>query len=245
MKTPHSFEFNEDEIQIWSSPLIVSATSLSVLRGVLCEEETERASRSSSGAFRDRFVAVRGTLRHLLGRYLRRAPDGIRFIYGPYGKPSVASSDELQFSQTHSDDRVAYAFAHGCALGIDLERLRAIPDMEKIASRMFCAAERAEIRQLPVHERERAFFSCWTRKEAYAKAEGLGLLAGFDSYRVTVRPGDQAQLVHIGFDTELAKAWSLDDLCLSADHTAALAYPGARRSLSIFQVASLDEILES
>jgi len=243
MKTPHTFELRKNEVHIWSSPLKCAESSLSALRGVLCEEETERASRNSSSALRDRFVAVRGTLRHLLGRYLNRAPDNIRFIYGPHGKPSVASNEALQFSQTHSEDWVAYAFARGCSLGIDMERLRALPDMGKIASRMFCADEAAEIRQLPAGEQERAFLCCWTRKEAYAKVEGRGLLAGFDSFCVTVRPGDPAQFVHIGFDTQLAREWSLHDLCLSPHYVAALAYPGDRRPLSIFQMANLDKIL--
>jgi len=243
MKTLHTFALREDEIHVWSSPLVVSESLLSALRAVLCEEEMDRASRSSSSTLRDRFLAVRGTLRHLLGRYLNRAPDQIRFIYGPHGKPSIASNEELQFSLTHSGDWVAYALARGCPLGIDMERLRALPDMEKVANRMFCADEAAEIRQLPVSEQERAFFCCWTRKEAYAKADGRGLLAGFNSYRVTVRPGDAPRIVHMGFDATLAGNWSLHDLCLSPQYVAALAYPGARRSLSIFQVADLDEIL--
>ena len=114
--------------------------------------------------------------------------------------------------------------------------MRPTAGAQDIADRFFCPEEAAEIRSLPPSERERAFFRCWTRKEAYIKAIGDGLSAALNGFRVTVQPGEPARLVHIAHDTVVAQAWTLDDLTPSADFLAALAYRDRPRSVSTFLI---------
>jgi 4'-phosphopantetheinyl transferase len=50
---------------------------------------------------------------------------------------------------THSGDIAAIALTQGCDVGIDLEQIRPIPDLEKIAATSFHNEEVTEINSLP------------------------------------------------------------------------------------------------
>jgi 4'-phosphopantetheinyl transferase len=136
----------------------------------------------------------------------------------------------------------ALAFATGFAIGIDLEQLRPVADMQEIADRYFCTEEAAELLPLPAPERDRAFFACWTRKEAFLKATGEGFQCPLSSFRVTALPNVDARLMHIGGDSSAAEKWTLHDLQLAPGFAAALAYHAPPRSLSLFRLTDLSEL---
>jgi 4'-phosphopantetheinyl transferase len=62
------------------------------------------------------------------------------------------------------------------AVGVDLEELRDGVDLDAMARRFFSPAERAAFEAVPPPQRVVAGFGCWTRKEAWAKAKGTGLV---------------------------------------------------------------------
>jgi 4'-phosphopantetheinyl transferase len=240
-----SFQLSNNDVHIWTMPAKASDAVVAQFERVLAEDETERASRFRFSHLRDSFVITHGVLRCLLGRYLGLGPARICFVYGDKGKPAVASAANLQFNLTHSDGMAAVAFTTGCQLGIDAEHIRPLADMQPIADRSFGSEEAAELMLLPENERERAFFRCWTRKEAYIKAIGDGLSCALDSFQVTLLPNMPPRLLHIGGDRIAAEMWSLHDLCLAPDYAAALAYRDRQRSLSIFPIPDLAEFVDS
>jgi 4'-phosphopantetheinyl transferase len=182
-------------------------------------------------------VFARAALRGLLGRYLNRAPHSIQFLYGAHGKPSVVSETPIHFNLSHSGDLAAFAVSN-CPVGIDLELIRPFPNIQHVARRILCPEELAELMLVAECDRERAFFSCWTRKEAYSKALGNGLLSGFNSFRVSVRPDQPPRFLPL--DSALAATWTLQDLSLSSGCAAALAHPGPERPVWIFQMSDQD-----
>jgi 4'-phosphopantetheinyl transferase len=192
---------------------------------------------------RNSFVITHGVLRCLLGRYLNRGPSRICFVYGDKGKPGIDSDANLEFNLTHSEDMAAIAFTAGCQLGIDLEHIRPLADLQQIADRYFNPGEAAELMLLAANEREQGFFRCWTRKEAYIKAVGDGLSCALDSFRVTLLPDALPRLIHIAEDRVAADMWTLHDLRLAPDYAAALAYRDRQRSLSIFPILDLSDFL--
>ena len=65
------------------------------------------------------------------------------------------------------------------------------------------------------------FYRCWTRKEAFIKATGLGLSFGLSNFEVAVSElnSQQSALISINNNTADAKQWMLQSIML--DHTAA------------------------
>jgi 4'-phosphopantetheinyl transferase len=116
-------------------------------------------------------------LREVLGRYLGIRGEQIRFEYNAFGKPALSPglASRLTFNLSHSADLAVIAVAYGAAIGVDLEHVRAQPDFADIARYFFSAAEVDHLTALPSHLQARAFFGCWTRREAYVKACGEGL----------------------------------------------------------------------
>jgi len=71
-------------------------------------------------------------------------------------------------------------------IGVDVEILRDITDADDIADRHFTLGERLALRAFPPIERNRAFLTGWTRKEASLKATGAGLTVAPESFETGV-----------------------------------------------------------
>lgn len=111
-------------------------------------------------------------------------------------------------------------------LGIDIERIRKDFPYQQIAESFFSPFENAVLRSLPEHQQLRAFFTCWTRKEAYIKAVGKGLSIPLNQFDVSLAPGEPAALLNVEGNPEEASKWSLIELFPSSDMVAAVAVAG-------------------
>ncbi len=209
---PSSFQLASDEVQIWRVRLDMPPQASAGLYATLTDDERNRSARFRFERDRQRFIVARGVLRELLGRYLRTDPGQIRFVYNAFGKPllSPAFGNRVKFNLSHSADLALIAIAPHANVGIDVEYIRAQPDYADIARQFFSAAEVDHLNGLPSHLRPQAFFSCWTRKEAYVKAGGEGLAGDLDG-RSSV---------------DAAQRWSLYTLKPAPDYVGALAVEG-------------------
>ena len=213
-------------------------------RALLAPDETTRAGRFRFEHLQRSFILARASLRMLLGHYLDSPPGDIQFSYGAKGKPSLAVSARVQFNMSHSRDLAMFAFTLDCEIGVDVEAIRPMPDIDDIAKRFFSGDETAELMSLPADERARAFFLCWTRKEAYIKATGEGLSTPLGDFRVTLRPGEPARMLYLSNDPSAAQAWTLHDLAPDPGYAGALAYRDEPRPLEAFPVAAPGHLLE-
>jgi 4'-phosphopantetheinyl transferase len=238
-----SFELSENEVHIWTFDIRALATATEKFRLVLASDEMDRAAQFRFNHLRESFVRTRSTLRHLLGRYMDIHPAGIQFTYGPNGKPALASAENIQFNMTHSGDMAAIAITTDCPIGVDVEQIRPVENMLRIAEQFFCPEETAEIISLPADDRECAFFCYWTRKEAYAKAIGAGLGAPLNTIRVTAQSGSSSCSIFTENEVGAAQTWTLHDLQLAANYAAAVGYRGRERSLSVFPIADASAFL--
>ncbi len=191
------------EIHVWKIALEDAANLLERLSALLTPEERERAQRFRFAKDRERFVTGRGALRCLAAAYLGREAGGIEIETEPHGKPKLkrcAGEIPLECNVSHSGEMVAMAFAVGRRVGIDVEKIRGDLDWAEIAVRFFRTEELRELRTVPEREQPAEFFRVWTRKEAFAKALGLGL--GFalshgmgvslSDFRAELRPAAEA-----------------------------------------------------
>jgi 4'-phosphopantetheinyl transferase len=179
-----------------------------------------------------------------LSQYLQIAPRAINFDYGRNGKPRLVNRQGLTFNISKSGELLLAAFTAGCEIGIDLERIRAFPESDRIATLLFCRDEIADLFSLSPSSRQRAFFLCWTRKEAYVKAVGDGLSVPLNSFSVTLKPDQPAAFLHFGYDCAVVNEWRLHDLQLGHLWAAALAYKGASRLIHIFGALAVPDLLQ-
>jgi 4'-phosphopantetheinyl transferase len=205
---------------------------------MLSADELARAERFRFRKDADRYTVARGLLRTILGQYLCRPPEQLRFRYGAMGKPELAADGgafDPRFNLAHSRDLAVYAVTRGRRVGIDIEYIRAERADLRIAERFFSTREIAQLRALPLHAQREAFFACWTRKEAYLKAKGDGLALGLDRFDVSLAPGEPAALLATRDDASEAGRWSLCDLFPRAGYASALAVEGHDWRLSCWQ----------
>ncbi len=217
-----------DQVHVWRIQLDVTADTLARRYLTLAPDEQARAARYRRPTDRDRFVAARGALRGILGRYLGVSARAIRFDYGPHGKPALMSGltpsqPALTFSLAHSRSLALCAVADGCALGIDIEWVQPALAQERIAERFFATGEVATLRSLPASEQPLAFFRCWTRKEAFVKALGQGLMYPLNRFEVSLAPTEPPALLSVADAPAEAAAWSLSELLPAPGYVAALA----------------------
>jgi 4'-phosphopantetheinyl transferase len=182
-------------------------------------------------------VIARGILRELLAGYTGRQPTEIEFQYGAQGKPALRAEDSpaprICFNVSHSHGLSVYAFALDRRLGIDIELIRSDFGGTEIAERYFSPDEVAELNALPPQMRAKAFFLCWTRKEAYLKARGEGLQIPLASFSVSLTPGSREEL-----RAQDRGRWELGAFDPGAGYAGALVAEGQQPSLRFYDWTS-------
>jgi 4'-phosphopantetheinyl transferase len=114
----------------------------------------------------------------------------------------------------------------GREIGIDVERIHTNFDYEDIAERFFSPSEIAALRTISADSKPKAFFDCWTRKEAYIKAQGDGLSLPLYSFDVSFAPDGPARFLAIRKNKQKASNWTLHELTPGNGYVGALAVEG-------------------
>lgn len=226
---PADLALSSDDVHIWRASLDLPASRVQGLQYTLAADELKRAERLHFQKDRAHFLVARGLLRAVLGRYLDMDPSQVCFWYNFYGKPFLAASPgryTLNFSLSHSHGLALYAVTRGRKIGIDLERIHTDFACEQIAERFFSPRENTVLRALPANMKHEAFFTCWTRKEAYIKAKGEGLSLPLDQFDVSLAPGGPATLLNSRWDPQETSRWSIQELFPGPSYVAALAVEG-------------------
>ena len=100
------------------------------------------------------------------------------------------------------------------------------PAFHQIAERFFSPYEVDMLRAVPPQMQDKAFFNCWTRKEAYIKARGMGLSLDLNLFDVSLTPGVPAAILNIREEEQDIACWSLYALPIDPGYAAALAVKG-------------------
>ena len=223
---PGGLDLPKGEVHVWRASVDPAESRIGALAETLSVDEWDRAGKFYFEKDRRSFIVTRGTLRALLGRYLHRSPDRLRFCYGPHGKPALtrdSGGDTVRFNLSHSHGMALFAMTRHGDVGIDVELIRPHLAGEEITERFFSPREVSMLRNVPVEKRVEAFFNCWTRKEAYIKATGKGLSLPLDGFVVSLAPGEPAALLETRTDPREASRWCLRSLAPRSGYVGALA----------------------
>jgi 4'-phosphopantetheinyl transferase len=179
------------EATLWVVDLAARRTDDSMLSS----EERARADRFVFEDDRSRYVTGRTALRTLLGQELGLPPAAVPLESSMHGRPLCARlRGRLDFNLSNSGDVAVIAMAPQENVGVDVETFRPVHDALGLSRHYFSSTESRNLEQLDPAQRDRAFLTCWTRKEAVLKATGLGLSiapasveTGIDASPATVR----------------------------------------------------------
>jgi 4'-phosphopantetheinyl transferase len=217
-------------VQIWQTPLdAVTAAEIQRLAKVLSPSERRRAARFHFERDRNHYVACRGLLRELLASALKRPAATLALEYGPHGKPEIAAGADgrrPRFNLSHSEGWVMFAFAWDREVGIDLESgTRLDPDENNLAAlarRILSERELAVWQRLPnAGLRRVAFLRAWTRKEAFAKATGKGVLEQWERIELVLDAEAPNPSLVVRAQTG-ERSWVVHDLAAPSGFAAAL-----------------------
>lgn len=161
---------------------MAAGPDLAYFERALDDPERSRAAAFVREADRQAYVTAHGLLRLALSWAQPSVePSAWRFRTTRYGKPELVDSRfGIRFSLSHCSTYVAVALSGLDECGIDVECTERRGDLEVLAESTLSAREQARFRAAVEPQRRRLFFRCWTLKEAYAKAVGLGLRLPFD-----------------------------------------------------------------
>lgn len=236
---PRFLALPADEVHVWRIRLDAAPDCIKHYYDFLSSDEKGRAARYHFQKDREQYIVARGVLRTILSRYLDMAPDEIRFSYSSNGKPALKNSqgaDLINFNMSHSHTLALVGVTRDRKIGIDVERIQNDFSCQEIAGRMFSPQESKTLAELPDDMRHEAFFNCWTRKEAYIKARGLGLSYPLHQFEVSLIPGEPARLIRSTEDSLFdTTPWALQELEPGPGYVGALAVEGKDWQLACWQ----------
>ncbi len=224
-----SHERSHDLVEVWD--LRCEGAPTPAAEASLSGDERDRAARFRYARDRHAFVTARSGLRRLLGELLSESPADLVFEYGPQGKPSLRGRP-LEFSVSHAADRVLIAVARGRRVGVDVEAMGRRVSEREISARFFSRREVEALEDLLPEDRVAGFYRCWTRKEAFLKADGRGLSLPLADFAVSVE-AHRAELLWTAWDPHEVARWTLRSLDVGPGFAAALAVEGSGWTLGL------------
>lgn len=223
-----------NEVHIWRASLNASLTHIQSLQHTLSLDELTRANRFHFEHHRHHFIVARGTLRTLLSYYLHVPPSQLHFRYNAYGKPSLElPHTTLNFNISHSHELALFAFSQNRELGVDVEFMNRDIEYDALAQHTFSRNEASTVTGLSGDAKRQGFFNCWTRKEAYIKARGMGVSLDLTSFDVSLKAS--AALLESRENPREVARWRFEALNAAEDYAAAIAVEGHDWQLRTFQ----------
>ena len=222
-------------INFWSFSLSGDDADLANAEQLLSTQERSRAAAFRFNRHRRRFVIRRAMRRVLLAHIVDMEPADLIFSESDCGKPCLAGAD-LEFNTSHTHD-VGVIATGAAPLGVDIEALDRPMDYLRFAQHTFTEEEYLDISKAPDVELRLAFFNCWTGKEAYIKAIGLGLHKNLRSFSVQCTPGVAPGLRWDSESDEESNAWRFEKV--ATDHHVATIVVHSRVGTADVEVRTL------
>lgn len=198
-----------------------------------CLDLLDATERAAYGRFlvpeaQQAYLLAHALCRVALSHHGGCAPTDWRFAPGAQGKPAIVApqgAPQLHFNLSHSKPMVAVAVSSTHPVGLDVEDARRPIDVSRLASRVLTPRELQACLRHPAPAEH--FLRHWTLKEAYLKAQGLGISAGLThiDMQIDAQALDRAVEVRDGRSGVGQGAWHLRLLSIDAASIVAAAVP--------------------
>ncbi len=195
---------------------------------LLSGEERARAERFVFERDRSSFVTTRAALRRLLAVECGVPPADLLFEADAFGRPRLvesirAAQPQLDFNVSHSGRLGAVALSRAGRVGIDVEWHERMHSLREVEQEVMGTQEREMLQLLDGDAYARAFLGCWTRKEAIAKAIGVGVQYPLRTIDIPVVDADGSAV----FQSDDGQFWSVATLHVTTSYTASFAMAGS------------------
>ncbi|MDH5507825.1 MAG: 4'-phosphopantetheinyl transferase superfamily protein [Anaerolineae bacterium] len=216
----------KNEAHIWIIDLNMLDERIEEFEKLLSVDELRRAERYKFAIDRRLFIGSHGALRSILGGYIDDDPSRISFVDDKFGKAKIKGRSELDFSLSHSGNKVVIGVVALRKIGVDIECIDHAIDCDAIAENYFLPDEVEQLKNMERKEKLKAFYVGWTQKEAYLKAKGIGLSMGAANVRVSLgKDAPDFLIVERNGKTRRAR-WTVERFEPDADHIGAVVVEG-------------------
>jgi len=167
-----------DQQHIWSARYSDLDRHFSVLSGLISEQEVTRAAGFKKSRDARNFILRQGMVRAVLGQYIRKEAQAVRFVREESGKPYLNPEEnihEIHFSPSHTDEMLCLGVSRKNRIGLDIVKCDSRYPFSATAEYLFTPGERQWITRAPSHEQQVRFFRIWSLKEALLKTMGGGV----------------------------------------------------------------------
>ncbi len=166
------------EIDVWLIDL--DARRDIELESALSLDEKEYGARIRVPEIRRRWVSSRAALRRILESYNNSKPIVLERTCRScgahdHGKPELKGHSDFRFSMSRAGGEAVVAITRNVSIGIDIVDKAGNVDWVEVGNLAFTAQERDELDAAQPTWPTRRARQLWARKEAVAKALGLGL----------------------------------------------------------------------
>lgn len=222
------------DVHLWTISLEPSKDQIKKLRSVLSPEEKKKASYYKFELIQHNYIVTQAVLRMLLSAYLDTKPADIKLGVHKKGKPYLINDASLFFNIANSHDICVYAFSRDAEVGVDIEKIRDLPDIDLLIEKNLTPREKKYFQKDPDNKLSR-FFQFWTFKESYLKAIGEGMRLTPENLEFSLEGGTiKLQSADYGFD---AADWQFKGFTREGNYTGALAYTGKNTVIREMSIA--------
>lgn len=220
----------ENKIYIWIEKIPSWINRTNTFQSFLSQEEKGRIEKLFFERDKQQYLISHGLMRIVLSQYSGIKPGDLKFKMNKYGKPKLVNKgcEELNFNISHSKEYFSMAISNYCDLGIDIEFKSEISEIDDVINNFFSDREIEAFKSIDQEIKLEAFFACWTRKEAFIKAQGKGLYFGLDKFSVSIDPFEPPILFYP--EDRISQVWKIFDLKLQDDNFRAALVANANNS---------------
>ncbi len=180
-------------LHIWQADLAAENSDWAAAEASLSAAELVRLARLRTPTLRQTYARAHGFLRSILSQYTDQSRAAIELTADANGKP-ILTGHHLSFNLSYRTGRALLALSNAGPVGTDLEPLVPLSNAAPLVADLFSPPEQAALQAAAPADYWPLFYLIWTRKEAYAKALGMGLALPFREFSV-LAPGCPPQPV--------------------------------------------------
>lgn len=228
-------DLETEDLHIWRYDLNERDYLKEMQNPVLSMHEKRRCEEFLHEADRLRYVCIHRFVRQVLSAYLNTSASEIEINYAKFGKPFI-NGNELYFSYTYRSNMALLAISRQSEIGIDIEKMRQLQDVNTFCEFSFSIEEREILDGCTEEAFQETLFTFWTFKEAVIKALGVGLNA--DLTQINLSPYFVDKTKPLRFKND--EIYTVSRLMAPEGYKAAYAMKGLTKRILEFSYDSKD-----